>query len=273
MPPRTHARAGEVESWGGCGRSREAPVEDEVSQHGENSNRNPRDGAGHAPRENADSRALSAMIEFSCRNPPTFDGSSNDPLVADHWLAQIRKLFRALKIMEDDLRVNIVAVQLTREVNEWWESVLELRKDARRAARTAAQANELDVENFTWAEFEMLFEEQYFPEMSRDQWRDKFEKLEQGDMAVSEYALKFQSLSRFALELVAIEEKKCRQFKMGLPDTVKKFVLARRKGKFFEVVECARSIEKPKEAPKNPKVWEPRKPMGGMSSSSGSFGS
>ncbi|XP_058192116.1 uncharacterized protein LOC131309513 [Rhododendron vialii] len=202
-----------------------------------------------APREGADSRALSAMREFNRRNPPTFDGSSSDPLVADHWLAQIRKLFRALGITEDDLRVNIVVVQLTGEANEWWESVLESRKDARRAARTTAQANEPDVENLTWAEFEVLFEEQYFPETSRDQLRDEFEKLEQGNMTVSEYALKFQSLSRFAPELVATEERKCRRLERGIHETVKKFAVTQRKGKFSEVVECAKSIETPKEAP------------------------
>ncbi|XP_058185964.1 uncharacterized protein LOC131303212 [Rhododendron vialii] len=300
MPPRTRVRAGEIGRRGGRGRGRGrgAPVEDEVSQHGENPNGNSGEGAGHgqgeetpvvqnpfardfvaaanllnpAPRESADIRAMIAMREFSRRNPPTFDGSSSDPLVADHWLAQIRKLFRALQITEDDLRVNIVAVQLTGEANEWWESVLESRKDARRATRTAAQANEPVIENLTWAEFELLFEEQYFSEMCREQMREEFEKLEQGDMTVSEYALKFQSLSRFAPELVATEERKCRRFERGLHETVKKFVVAQRKGKFFEVVECARSIETPKETPKNPKVWEPRQPMGGVSSSSRSFG-
>lgn len=271
MPPRTRARAGEVESRGGrdrgrgCGHGRGALVEDEVSHHGENPNGNPREGAGHgwgeviptvynlfakdfvaalaaanllspARRENADSHAMSALREFSYRNPPTFDESSSDPLVANHWLAQIRKLFRALQITEDDLRVNIVAVQLTGEANERWESVLESRKDTRKAARTAAQANKLDVENITWAEFEVLFEEQYFPGTSRDQLSYEFEKLEQGDMTMSEYVIKFQSLSHFAPELVATEERKCRRFEKGLHDTVEKFVVAQRKGRFSEVV-------------------------------------
>ncbi|KAI8535377.1 hypothetical protein RHMOL_Rhmol10G0169500 [Rhododendron molle] len=133
----------------GCGRGhgRRAPIEDEVSQHGENPSGNPGEDVGRgqgkevliiqnpfardfvaalaaanllnpAPRESTDSRALSAMREFSRRKPPTFDRLSSDPLVADHWLAQIQKLFRALRITKDDLRVNIVAVQLTGEANE-----------------------------------------------------------------------------------------------------------------------------------------------------------
>ncbi|XP_058202949.1 uncharacterized protein LOC131317410 [Rhododendron vialii] len=302
MPPKSHVRRGVAGNRGGRGRGRGrgVPPEDEVSQHGENPGRNPGAGAGRAaeippnqtqfardlvaaltaanlfnqaPRENADNRALSAMREFSRRNPPTFDGTSSDPLVADHWLAQIRKLFNALKITEDDLRVNIVAVQLTGEANEWWESVLESRKDARRAARTVAQVNEPDVENLTWAEFETLFEEQYFPETSREQLRDQFEKLEQGGMTVSEYAQKFQSLSRFAPELVATEERKCRRFEKGLHNTVRRMVMVQRKTKYAEVVECARSIEIPKEAQRNRGVWEPRQQVVSVSSSSGSFGS
>ncbi|KAI8568203.1 hypothetical protein RHMOL_Rhmol02G0179500 [Rhododendron molle] len=67
---------------------------------------------------------MEAMRAFCCMKPPQFDGESSDPLVADHWLSQIRKIFNALKITEDDLRVSIVAVQLTGEANKWWESVL-----------------------------------------------------------------------------------------------------------------------------------------------------
>ncbi|GFY96804.1 hypothetical protein Acr_11g0011100 [Actinidia rufa] len=48
------------------------------------------------------------------------------------------------------------------------------------------------------ADFESTFKDQYFPEAYRDELKDQFEKLVQGDMKVSEYAIKFQSLSRFA---------------------------------------------------------------------------
>ncbi|XP_058208151.1 uncharacterized protein LOC131321160 [Rhododendron vialii] len=287
MPPKTRGRRSRVGNRGGRGRGRGrgAPPEDEVSQLGENPGGNPGAGAGRgagvppnqtqfardlvaaltaanllnqAPRESVEDHAMVAMKEFSHRNPSVFDGTSSDPLVADHWLAQIRKLFRALNITEDNIRVGIVAVQLVGEADEWWESILEIRKDARRAVRTAAQVNEPDVENLTWAKFETLFEDQYFPETSRENLRDQFEKLEQGNMTVSEYVQKFQSLSRFAPELVATEERKCRRFEKGLHNTVRRMVTVQRKMKFSEVVECARSIEIPKEAQRNARAWEPR---------------
>ncbi|XP_058188012.1 uncharacterized protein LOC131304696 [Rhododendron vialii] len=231
MPPRFSNRRGGAKNKGargrgrGRGRGHAELLEDEVSQHGEALHGDAALGAGPnprarnsvnllqpPPRDNVDSWALVAMREFCRLNPPLFDGASSDPLMVDHWLAQIRKNFTALKITEDDLRVSIVAVQLVGEAGEWWESILEGRKDARRAARTTAQANEPDVENLTWAEFEDLFANQYFPNFSREQLRDQFEKLKQGNMTVSEYALRFQSLSRFAPELVAMEDRKCRRF-------------------------------------------------------------
>ncbi|GFS40893.1 hypothetical protein Acr_00g0071070 [Actinidia rufa] len=71
------------------------------------------------------------------------------------------------------------------------------------------------LRNLTWAEFEKMFENQYFPESYREQLRDKFEKFEQGTMTLSEYITQYQALSRFAPELVNTEEKKCRRFEEG----------------------------------------------------------
>lgn len=156
-----------------------------------------------APRANAHTRAMEAMKEFQRLDLPRFNRTSSGLLDANHWLTETHKLFNALAIKEDNLRVSILACQLFREGNEWWESVLERHRDAKRAGRMVQNVNEPDVENLTWAKFEVLFEDQYFLESYKEQLRDQFEKLEQGTMSVSEYAIKFQSLSRFAPELVA----------------------------------------------------------------------
>ena len=68
----------------------------------------------------------------------------------------------------------------------------------------------------SWDQFVAIFENHYFPESVRDQLRMQFELLQQGNMSVSQYAIKFQSLSRFALELVTSEDRKCRRFEKGL---------------------------------------------------------
>lgn len=151
---------------------------------------------------------------------------------------------------------------------------MEGHKDARRAARTTQQVNEPNVENLTWPDFEVLFENQYFPESYREQLRDQLEKLEQGTLTVSEYATRFQSLSHFALEeLVATEDGKCRRFEKGLHSSVKRLVLSNHIGKYSEIVECVRNLKLPRDATRNVKVWEPRQPTVSVNSFLGSFGS
>ncbi|XP_058202865.1 uncharacterized protein LOC131317324 [Rhododendron vialii] len=223
-----------------------------------------------ALRTNTNDRTMEAMRAFRRMKPPEFDGESSDPLVADHWLAQVRKIFNALRIMEDDLRVSIVAIQLTGKTNEWWELVLGARKDARRVAMAINRTNDPDVENLTWAKFEELFGNQYFPETCREQLREQFKKLEQGNMTTSDYAVKFQSLSRFAPELVATEERKCRHFEKGLHSSVKLLVVSQRIGKFSQIVECARSVEISIGTQGDVEVWKPKQPTASASLPSGS---
>ncbi|GFY97855.1 hypothetical protein Acr_12g0003960 [Actinidia rufa] len=114
-------------------------------------------------REVTSARFREGMKEFCKMNPPSFD-SLGDPMVAGHWLSQIRKIFDTVRITKDDMK----------------------------------------------ADFESTFEDQYFFESYRDELREQFEKLVQGHMTIFEYAIKFQSLSRFTLDLVNTEAKKCK---------------------------------------------------------------
>ena len=97
-----------------------------------------------------------------------------------------------LRIVEEDLRVDLAAYQLTGEASEWWTSLMEARRDARRAAMPAGiQVGPEPRDNMTWAEFENTFENQFFPESYREDLREQFERLEQGTMTVSQYASRF----------------------------------------------------------------------------------
>ncbi|GFY97392.1 hypothetical protein Acr_11g0016980 [Actinidia rufa] len=271
MPPRRVARRGPTARGGqNARRGRNERANDEGSQHGRNlGNQNDRreqnvEQSGlppppntlltdfvaaltahmaQVPRANTSNRAMEVVREFRKLNPPMFDGVSSDPLVADHWLSEIRKLFDVLDVTEDAVRVKLVPCQLSGEANEWWKSVLATRKASRGLARTAENVNEPNVENMTWAEFEVIFEDQYFPESFKDMLREQFERLEQGAMTVSEYAMKFQALSRFAPELVSTEEKKCKRFIRGLDDSIQKFVMSGGHTNFAAVLELARNLE------------------------------
>ncbi|GFY91341.1 hypothetical protein Acr_07g0015370 [Actinidia rufa] len=189
MPPRRKPRRGRATNLarGPRGRGRDTRLQDEGSQHDGNpggrgarfeQERNNSGGNGtpnqfvvdfvtaltaanilNQPRVDAESRAREITKDFCRMNPPSFDGSI---------------------INDDNMRVHLVACQLSGEANEWWESVLAARRDARRVARAAKNVEAPDIENLTWAEFEKMFENQYFPESYREQLRDKFEKFKQG---------------------------------------------------------------------------------------------
>ncbi|GFZ00999.1 hypothetical protein Acr_14g0006340 [Actinidia rufa] len=88
---------------------------------------------------------------------------------------EIRKIFDTVRIIKDDMKVSFASYQLVRE----------------------AKGEDRDM---TLADFESTFEDQYFFEAYRDELRDLFKKLVHGDMTILEYAIIFQSLSRFAPE-------------------------------------------------------------------------
>ncbi|GFZ19761.1 hypothetical protein Acr_28g0004660 [Actinidia rufa] len=169
-------------------------------------------------REATSARFREGMKEFRKMNPPSFDGLG-DPVVAGHWLSQIHKIFDTVRITEDDMKVSFTSYQLIGEANEWWESI----KEAKGVDR-----------GMTWTDFESTFEDQYFPEAYRDELREQFEKLVQGDMTVSE-------------------------FENGLNPSFRLYVISQRIRNFFDLLDCARRVEPKREQRKEFKgSWEPR---------------
>ncbi|XP_024018582.1 uncharacterized protein LOC112090759 [Morus notabilis] len=75
----------------------------------------------------------------------------------------------------------------------------------------------LNIAEMNWEQFEVLFNEQYFPQSYRDEMAMEFMSLLQGDMSVKEYEAKFNDLSRFASFLVEYEHLKCLKFEKGGP--------------------------------------------------------
>ncbi|GFS38678.1 hypothetical protein Acr_00g0058860 [Actinidia rufa] len=171
------------------------------------------------------------------------------------------------------MRVHLVACQLSVEANEWWKSILVAHRDARRVAGVAKNVEAPDIDNLTWAEFEKMFENQYFSESYHEQLREKFEKFEQGTMTISEYATQYQALSRFALELVHTKEKKCRRCEKGLHSSVRRLVMSSKLRTFTEIVELARTLELPRDNVRNARGNEGRQSMGSVGMASGSQGS
>ena len=56
----------------------------------------------------------SNLQRFRAYHPPTFTGGG-DPMVADHWFIQIKKVLEAMEITSDTTRIRIAAFQLESE--------------------------------------------------------------------------------------------------------------------------------------------------------------
>ena len=65
----------------------------------------------------------SNLQKFMAHHPPTFTGGG-DPMVADHWFIQIKKVLEAMEITSDTTRIRLVVFQLESEAKTWWKKGL-----------------------------------------------------------------------------------------------------------------------------------------------------
>ena len=61
----------------------------------------------------------SNLQRFRAHHPPTFTGGG-DPMVADHWFIQLKKVLEAMEITSDVTRIRLAAFQLEGEAQVWW---------------------------------------------------------------------------------------------------------------------------------------------------------
>ena len=60
------------------------------------------------------------LHRFRVHHPPTFTGGG-DPMVADHWFIQIKKVLEAIEITSDTTRIRLAVFQLESEAQIWWK--------------------------------------------------------------------------------------------------------------------------------------------------------
>nr|KYP35352.1 hypothetical protein KK1_043618 [Cajanus cajan] len=75
-----------------------------------------------------------------------------------------------------------------------------------------------------WECFRRVFLEKYFPESVRHAKKAEFMRLHQGGLSVSEYAMRFEHLTRFYSQAIS-EAWKCRKFAEGLRQELKRVVV------------------------------------------------
>ncbi|XP_028078734.1 uncharacterized protein LOC114280555 [Camellia sinensis] len=98
--------------------------------------------------------------------PPTFLGGI-EPLKAETWLLEMKKLFEVFLCSETQ-KVLLATYTLKDEARIWWLLVRN------------------NDENMTWAQFNTIFHDKYFPQCFRDRKVSEFQELKQDRMSVAE---------------------------------------------------------------------------------------
>ncbi|XP_038972524.1 uncharacterized protein LOC120104805 [Phoenix dactylifera] len=89
-----------------------------------------------------------------------------------------------------------------------------------------------------------VFMRSIFPQGIQFQKYRKFDRLEQGDMTVAQYAAKFEEMSRYALTLISEDSDRARKFENGLRGRIQQQVAAFELSTYKDVVNKALVIEK-----------------------------
>ncbi|GFY95462.1 hypothetical protein Acr_10g0008470 [Actinidia rufa] len=153
------------------------------------------------PMPGAGAMPCTTIKQFQQLRPPTFYGTP-DPMAAESWLLGIERVFEVLPCTDE---------QKVKPLEPLW----------------------------IWPRFLEVFNEEYFPEMIRDQKIQEFLNLKQGDMIVVEYNAKFMELSRYAPHIVSTESRKARRFEAGLRWNIKNKVEILRLPTHQEVLHAA----------------------------------
>ncbi|MQL85809.1 hypothetical protein Taro_018334 [Colocasia esculenta] len=153
----------------------------------------------------------SIMERFKRMLPPSFKGE-NDPLLAESWMREIEKIFRAIRCAEDD-KVTLATYMLQERADVWWSSLL----------RTRFEDGAVEV---GWDAFVRLFRAKFVPEHIQDKMEQEFLSLTQGSMTVLEYEARFSELLKYAPHIVADERRKAKKFMMGLRPSLRTRLVA-----------------------------------------------
>ncbi|MBM1124203.1 retrotransposon gag domain-containing protein, partial [Klebsiella pneumoniae] len=146
-----------------------------------------------------ETRASAAHPQFKAMDPPTYKADS-EPIEAEQWLTRVEKIFKAIRLRDDALRIETATFYLHGEAGEWWKSYEEMNED----------------EEISWEDFKDLFLDEFFPDTLRERKREEFVNLTQQNLTVEQYQRRFMSLSRYAPDMIPSEKRKIRKFETGL---------------------------------------------------------
>ncbi|XP_058219911.1 uncharacterized protein LOC131330379 [Rhododendron vialii] len=184
-------------------------------------------------------RSRYQLLDAFCKHrPPIFYGEAN-PSAAEAWIKQISKYLEVLNVTNAGDRIALATFQMQGEADHWWDLI-----------KTTH-----NLTTMTWRMFENLFLEKYFQAMAQE-----FMDLKQRTLTVTQYAARFEELTRHATTIVPTDDAKARKFEWGLSHCIRTSVVSHEYHTYAEVVRCALMMEREKSNSKS--TWEAQKKNG-----------
>ena len=144
----------------------------------------------------ADRAASTRIRDFLNLDPPSFTGSDpkEDP---QDFIDQIQRTLDVMHVSGKEA-VELATYRLKGVAILWYEAW--------------KQSRGTDAPSAIWKEFKKAFLDHYLPLEIREARADQFLNLHQGNMSVREYSLQFNSLSRYAPNVVATMEDRVHRY-------------------------------------------------------------
>ncbi|XP_070028623.1 uncharacterized protein [Nicotiana sylvestris] len=150
------------------------------------------------------SEALWRLDRFTKLFTTTYGGtSSEDP---QDYLDTYHEVLRNMGIVETNV-VDFAAFRLSGSAKRWWNDFVLTRQAGSPA--------------LTWEQFSQLFLEKFLPITQREDYRRRFERLQQGSMTITQYETRFIDLVGHALIILPTERERVRRFIEGLAQPIR----------------------------------------------------
>ena len=183
--------------------------------------------------------------------PVDFMGKKEDePSMAENWLERTKRMLVQMHCTAEE-KLECATSLLQDEAYQWWVSM----------------TSTAPLESITWKFFLDEFKKHYVGRIYLANIRREFHNLRQRQMSVTEYQREFTRLSKYAPEILASEEEKCRRFEDGLNDHIRAHVTAFFHEDFSKIVTCALNVERVKKEERERKDKRQGKKNPGQSSS------
>ncbi|XP_026424455.1 uncharacterized protein LOC113320773 [Papaver somniferum] len=151
---------------------------------------------------------------------------SEEPVEDEKWLKGIKKEFDAHLVAEED-RVRFSTYMFQGNADDWWESEKRMG----------------DETSMSWAQFEKLFLDKYFPPTIRSLKCAEFATLKHGTMTVAQLDKKFNELQRYGKHLVETPELKAHTLEDALKPGIRAQVVPLQHPTYKKVLGAALAIE------------------------------